>query len=90
MPELPDVETFRRDLDHHGLDRVVAQTTTLGAPELLEALTPQALGRRLKGHRLTATRRGEAAPCPRCGGRITAIKACGRTGWYCPACQPAE
>lgn len=33
--------------------------------------------------------RRENAPCPGCGGRITRIKACGRTAWYCPTCQPS-
>lgn len=26
-------------------------------------------------------------PCQRCGGKIDSIKACGRTAYYCPACQ---
>lgn len=56
MPELPDVETFRRYLDEHGLARTVEQTR-VQAEELLEEVTAQGLGRRLKGRRLTATRR---------------------------------
>lgn len=31
--------------------------------------------------------RREGAPCPRCGGKITRIRVCGRTAWYCPDCQ---
>jgi formamidopyrimidine-DNA glycosylase len=32
--------------------------------------------------------RERGAACPRCGGDIGQIKACGRTAWYCPHCQP--
>ncbi|HKJ77265.1 MAG TPA: DNA-formamidopyrimidine glycosylase family protein [Gammaproteobacteria bacterium] len=56
MPELPDVETFRRYLDANGLDRTIARTH-VEAEDLLEGLTAQGLGQRLKGRRLTATRR---------------------------------
>ena len=56
MPELPDVETFRRYLDEHAVGRVI-ERTRVEAAELLEGLTVQGLGQRLKGRRLTATRR---------------------------------
>lgn len=56
MPELPDVETFRRYFDAHGLNRCIAHTR-VEAEELLDELTPQGLGRRLKGHAMTETRR---------------------------------
>ena len=56
MPELPDVDIFRRRLDRHGLDRPVRRTT-VAAPDLLGGLTPQSLGRLLKNHPLVETRR---------------------------------
>ena len=56
MPELPDVETFRRYLDQHGLNRPI-ERTAVEAEEMLEAVTAQGLGQRLKGRRLTHTRR---------------------------------
>jgi len=56
MPELPDVEIFRRRLDRHGLDRPVRRTT-VAAPDLLDGASPQSLGRLLKNHRLVETRR---------------------------------
>ncbi len=31
--------------------------------------------------------RSEGAPCPRCGGRVQKIPACGRGAYLCPACQ---
>lgn len=34
-------------------------------------------------------RRKEGAECPRCGAAIAAMKAAGRTAYFCPACQPA-
>lgn len=33
--------------------------------------------------------REPGAPCPRCGGEIAQLKACGRNAYYCPDCQPA-
>jgi formamidopyrimidine-DNA glycosylase len=56
MPELPDVEIFRRRLDAHGLGRPVRRTTVV-APDLLDGVTPQSLGRLLKNHPLVETRR---------------------------------
>ncbi|WP_372592337.1 Fpg/Nei family DNA glycosylase [Guyparkeria sp.] len=56
MPELPDVETFRRTLDAHGLGRPVRRTT-VSAPDLLADISPQSLGRLLKNHSLVETRR---------------------------------
>lgn len=35
-------------------------------------------------------RREDGAPCPRCKGRIKAIKVSGRTSYLCPRCQPAK
>lgn len=32
--------------------------------------------------------RGEGAECPGCGGEVEKIKVSGRTGYYCPGCQP--
>jgi len=34
-------------------------------------------------------RRSRGADCPMCGGKIRAIKAAGRTSYYCASCQPA-
>jgi formamidopyrimidine-DNA glycosylase len=31
--------------------------------------------------------RESGAPCPRCGGKVKATKAAGRTAYYCPKCQ---
>ncbi|MGM0516287.1 MAG: Fpg/Nei family DNA glycosylase [Pseudomonadota bacterium] len=56
MPELPDVEIFRRRLEAHGLDRPVRRTT-VAAPDLLAGVSPQSLGRLLKNHPLVETRR---------------------------------
>jgi formamidopyrimidine-DNA glycosylase len=56
MPELPDVELFRRLVDQHCLGRIVA-TTTVSDPASLEGVSAEALQRRLKGRHLTACRR---------------------------------
>ena len=56
MPELPDVEIFRRVLERHGLRRVVTAVEVLD-PGLVVNSTPVALARALAGDRLTGTRR---------------------------------
>jgi formamidopyrimidine-DNA glycosylase len=33
--------------------------------------------------------RSKGADCPRCGGKIAALKMQGRTAYFCPSCQPA-
>lgn len=56
MPELPDVETFRRYLDATALHQPIGKVR-VGAPRLLRGITPQGLGRRLHGRALESTRR---------------------------------
>lgn len=56
MPELPDVETFKRYLDATALHQPVAGVR-IGAPRLLRGLPPQALGQRLRRRSLESTRR---------------------------------
>lgn len=56
MPELPEVETFKRDLDANALDQPI-KTVCVGVPRLLHGITPQGLGRRLHGRALDSTRR---------------------------------
>jgi formamidopyrimidine-DNA glycosylase len=56
MPELPDVETFRRYLDETSLHkRIVA--TDVSASRILGNVTVRALGRELKGRTLDSSRR---------------------------------
>lgn len=56
MPELPDVEVYKRYLDattlHQRIDRV-----RVSVPELLDGTTPQALGRVLHARRIESSRR---------------------------------
>jgi len=56
MPELPDVEVYRRYLQATALHQAVDQVT-VQAPRLLEHTTPQAIGRRLNGRRFEQARR---------------------------------
>jgi len=59
MPELPDVETFRQYLDATALHRRI-ERVHVGEPTVLEATSPQALGRRLNHRRFESTsRRGK-------------------------------
>lgn len=56
MPELPDVEVFRRYVDATSLHQRVAGVQ-VPAPGVLRGTTPQGLGRALKGHCFERTRR---------------------------------
>lgn len=56
MPELPDVETSKRYLDATALHQTI-ERVHIEAPELLEGLSPQGLGRALTQHRFERTRR---------------------------------
>src|SRR5690606_8400117 len=56
MPELPDVEVFRRQIERHALHRRI---TAVRAPDrrMLEGTSESALRRALVGRSLVATRR---------------------------------
>jgi formamidopyrimidine-DNA glycosylase len=56
MPELPDVEHYKRYLDATALHQRIRRVHVL-APTLLHGLSPQALGRRLHGRGLERTHR---------------------------------
>lgn len=56
MPELPDVENFRRYLRRHALHRRI-ERVHVGDPRALDELSPQRLGRAAKHRELAATRR---------------------------------
>lgn len=56
MPELPDVEIFKRVLDEHARGRVIARVN-VSDPGSLEGATAPTLQRRLKGRRLSGSRR---------------------------------
>src|SRR5580698_5752822 len=56
MPELPDVELYKRVLDEHGLGRVVMRVA-VPDPGSLEGATAATLQRRLKNRRLSGSSR---------------------------------
>jgi formamidopyrimidine-DNA glycosylase len=56
MPELPDVETFRRRLAHTGLHREIGRVEVRD-PTMLQGVRRDRLRRALRGHELTTTRR---------------------------------
>ena len=56
MPELPDVETFRRHIEKTSLDREITKTT-VNDERVLRDATSQLIQRRLKGNRLEAAQR---------------------------------
>jgi formamidopyrimidine-DNA glycosylase len=56
MPELPDVESFRRYLDATALHQAVTEVQVLDQ-SVLDDVSPQRLTRALKGARMNATRR---------------------------------
>lgn len=56
MPELPDVEVYRRYLDHHALNEEIEGFST-DLEGLREHVSASTLRRRLSGHELAETRR---------------------------------
>jgi len=88
MPELPDVEVYRRRLQRDAVGRTVSQVQ-ISVPELLEGSSPQGLGQRLDGKRLTAVRRHgkDGARFTGSGGPVERIAVCGRKAFYCPGRQ---
>ena len=56
MPELPDVEVFKRYLDATALHQEI-EGIAVSDERVLADVSPQSLGRRLKGHALAETRR---------------------------------
>jgi formamidopyrimidine-DNA glycosylase len=56
VPELPDVEGFRRYFSRYATDRPI-EAVDVPAPDVLRNTTPQLLGRALRGQRFTATER---------------------------------
>lgn len=56
MPELPDVESYRRYLDANALHHKVVGVE-VESPTVLEETSPQGLGRSLRGKHFESTRR---------------------------------
>jgi formamidopyrimidine-DNA glycosylase len=56
MPELPEVEIYRRYFQTHGLGRPVADVDVRD-PRILDEVTPRTFEKRLRGRTFTATRR---------------------------------
>jgi formamidopyrimidine-DNA glycosylase len=75
MPELPDVEGFRRYLARYAQGHRIARVDVPDV-ELVRNRTPQALGRDDPDGR-----------CPRCGTRLRRGTIAGRTACWCPRCQ---
>ncbi len=91
MPELPDVEVYRRYLDAHALNQRV-ERVRVEQPHVLEDISPQALGRRLRRQPFTATRRhGKNLFVATASGREWLHLHFGMTGRlaYVPSTEPA-
>lgn len=60
----------------------------------LREVLAQAIEARVDPERMPADflvpRRGKGAVCPRCGTELETLKACGRTAYWCPHCQPVS
>ena len=56
MPELPDVEIYRRRLDSKALNQAI-ERVQVAAPALLEGISPRGLARALVRHRFALTQR---------------------------------
>ena len=97
MPELPDVEIFKRVMDQHARGRVVARVA-VADPGSLEGASAATLQRRLKDKHLSGSRRHgkvlfaefeDAGTLAMHFGTNTGIdKRGGSTSYHCPRCQP--
>lgn len=77
MPELPDVEGFRRFFDRYGTGKLVEQVKA--EPDAVRNTTPQGLGRSLSGRHLQKPDRyGKWLVCP--AGRASLVLHFGMTG----------
>jgi formamidopyrimidine-DNA glycosylase len=56
MPELPDVEVFRKEVAEDAINEVIA-SITVGTPKMLKYISPQKLAMKLHGKKITATKR---------------------------------
>lgn len=68
MPELPDVEVFRKYLESTSLHKEIAGVEAPG-PRVLTGTSPSGLGRALKGRRFDSTRRHGKYLFVRAGGK---------------------
>jgi formamidopyrimidine-DNA glycosylase len=84
MPELPDVEIFRKYLDTTALHK------TIKTVQVFEAAVEARADPDAMPDGFLLPRRREGADCPRCGGKIEKIKVSGRNGYMCPDCQKRQ
>jgi len=72
------------DLEDRDLDRLFAAMR-----EVLEAaIEAQVETDKMPDDFLIPLREVEKPRCPRCGASLATVKACGRTAYFCPSCQP--
>ena len=72
------------ELDENGLKRLYSKIHEVVETAIKRKANPE----QMPGSYLLP-RRKEGAECPQCDGTIKKIKACGRTAYYCPHCQPS-
>ena len=80
MPELPDVKVFKRYLHSTALHQTIERISVENR-KVLYGISPQVLGRKRKGHQLTACRRhGTWLPIERnAGAGHLVLHCCGMT-----------
>ena len=81
MPELPDVEVYKRYLDVTALHRKIEMRSVLMRAVKARA-DPSAMPRSF-----LLPYREKGGRCPRCGGKLKRTAVGGRTSWYCPKRQ---
>jgi formamidopyrimidine-DNA glycosylase len=76
------------DLDDKALHRLYRQLRRVLHTAVNRGAGAEDIERRVPRTWLLPHRR-KGAECPRCGGKIAALKVQSRTAYYCPRCQPA-
>lgn len=82
MPELPDVENFKRYLDAKALRQDIRHVTVRGAGKLLRNVSARKLSRALSHHRLAGSRRHGKHLMVRFDGRKWLAVHFGMTGYF--------
>jgi formamidopyrimidine-DNA glycosylase len=91
VPELPDVEGFRRFFDEHAARRTVRSVHHVDRSMVRSGTSPQAIGRALAGRRLAPARRhGKLLVCP--AGERRLVLHFGMTGTFvwCASGEPGH
>lgn len=83
LPELPDVEVYRRRLDAAEIERLATALRRVLSEAIEAGADPGRMPERFLLHQ-----RGPDGRCPRCGAELSITRISGRSTYLCPRHQP--